>query len=71
MAVAALASLRPERIDGWIMTAALGLETLFPAWPVRLAVAIALLTFAADLLLSRWPDLLPVAGGARSGVAAR
>jgi cation:H+ antiporter len=59
--VAALASLRPERIDGWIMTAAFGLETLFPGWPVRLAVAIGLLAFAADLLLSRRRHLLSIA----------
>jgi cation:H+ antiporter len=67
LAVGALAPLRPERIDGWIMTAALGLEAIFPAWPARLAVAIALLTFAADLLLSRRQDLLPMAGRAVRG----
>jgi cation:H+ antiporter len=60
MSVAALASLRLERIDGWIMTAAFGLETLFPALPVRLVVAIALLMFATDILLSRRRHLLPI-----------
>jgi cation:H+ antiporter len=56
MAVAALASLQPEPVDGWIMTAAFVLQSLFTSWQVRLVVALALLTFAADILLSqrRW-----------------
>jgi cation:H+ antiporter len=53
MAVAALASLKPEPVDGWIMTAAFGLQALFTSWQVRLFVALALLTFAADILLSQ------------------
>ncbi len=53
MAVAALASLKPEPADGWIMTAAFGLQSLFTSWQVRLFVALALLIFAADILLSQ------------------
>jgi hypothetical protein len=43
------------------MTAAFGLETLFPNWQLRLAVAITLLTFAADILVSRRRHLLSIA----------
>jgi hypothetical protein len=53
VAVAALAALKPEPVDGWIMTAAFGLQSLFTSRPARLFVAPALLTFAADILLSQ------------------
>jgi cation:H+ antiporter len=53
MAVAALASLKPKPVDGWIMTAAFGLQPIFTSWLARLFVALALLTFAADILLSQ------------------
>src|ERR1700704_3797863 len=53
VAVVALAALKPEPDDGWIMTAAFGLQSLFTSWPARLFVALALLTFAADILLSQ------------------
>ena len=52
MAVAALASLKPKPVDGWIMTAAFGLQELFTSLQARLFVALALLIFAADVLLS-------------------
>jgi cation:H+ antiporter len=52
MAVGALASLKPEPVDGWIITAAFGLQSVFTSWQARLFVALALLTFAADILLS-------------------
>jgi len=61
MAVAALASLEPDRTDGWIMAAAFGIQTLFPNWPVRLFAALALLVFALDVLLSRRRSLRPIA----------
>jgi cation:H+ antiporter len=56
--VAALASAEPERTDGWIVATAFGIQALFPARPVRLFVALALLTFAVDILLSK-RQLLP------------
>ena len=61
MAVAALARLAPERIDGWILTGALALETIFPAWQARLAIGLILLAFATDLLLARRRQLLQMA----------
>jgi hypothetical protein len=51
--VVALAALKPEPVDGWIMTAAFGLQSLFTSWLARLFVALALLTFAADIPLSQ------------------
>jgi cation:H+ antiporter len=50
--VAALASPEPERADGWIVATAFGIQALFPESPVRLFVALALLTFAADIFHS-------------------
>jgi hypothetical protein len=51
--VAALASAEPERADGWIVATAFGIQALFPEWPVRLFVALALITFAVDIFLSK------------------
>ncbi len=65
MAVAALSSLKPERIDGWIVAAAFGLQALFPSWPVRLFLALALLLFAVDVFLSRRRFLRPIAAALR------
>jgi cation:H+ antiporter len=56
--VAALASPEPERAEGWIVAAAFGIQTLFPAPAVRLFVALALLTFAIDIIFSQ-RQLLP------------
>jgi cation:H+ antiporter len=61
MAVAALASLKPKRLDGWIVAAAFVLQTLFPGWPVRLFVALALLVLALDVLASEREFLRPIA----------
>ncbi len=60
MAVAALASLNPEPIDGWIMTAAFGLQAVFTNPQVRLFVAVALLIFAADVLISQRRFMRPI-----------
>jgi cation:H+ antiporter len=56
--VAALASAQPERTDGWVIAIAFGIQALFPEWPVRLFLALALLIFAVDILLSQ-RQLLP------------
>src|SRR6266545_2222450 len=71
MAVAALASLEPERIDGWIVAAAFGIQTLFPSWPVRLFVALALLVFAVDVLLSQRRFLPPIVAALPLGARQR
>jgi cation:H+ antiporter len=61
LSVAALATLRAEPIDGWILMAAFGAETIIPAWQCRLAVALILLVFAADLFVSRRRYLIAMA----------
>ena len=50
--VSALASTEPKRADGWIVATAFAIQVLFPEWPVRLFVALALLIFAVDIFLS-------------------
>ena len=61
MAVAALASLRPEEIDGWIVAAAFAVQTLLPSLEMPLFVALALLVFALDIPVSQRQALRPIA----------
>jgi len=65
MAVATMASLKPERVDGGIVAAAFGIQAVFPSWPVRLFVAWALLVFAINVLLSKRQFLRPIAATLR------
>jgi cation:H+ antiporter len=61
VAVAALARMEPDRVDGWIMLGAMSLETIFPDWQARLAIALILLVFATDLLVFRRRELVQIA----------
>ena len=58
--VAALASRRPERIDGWLMLGAFVVELVYPTPFVRIAVAFVLFVFAINLLSTRRHDIRPL-----------
>jgi cation:H+ antiporter len=52
-AVAALATLRPERIDAALMTGLVGLQLIYPTAFIQAASAFVFLVFAVDLLIAR------------------
>jgi cation:H+ antiporter len=58
--VAALASLRPERVDAWLMLGLFVVEFSYPSPFVRIAVAFILLVFAINLLWARRHDVRPL-----------
>lgn len=58
--VAALASRRPERVDGWLMLGAFVIELVYPTTIIRIAVAFMVLVFALSLLSSRRRDIRPL-----------
>jgi cation:H+ antiporter len=66
MAVAALSSLAPERIDAWIVLTLFGIQFAFPSPVIRLGVAIILAMFALDVLASRRPALRAILAALRS-----
>lgn len=66
MAVAALAPLRPERIDSWIVLTIFGIQFAFPTPGVRLAVTAVLATFALDILVANRRSVRPVFAALRS-----
>lgn len=66
MAVAALAPLRPERIDSWIVLTLFGIQFAFPAPGVRIAVAVVLATFALDILVANHRSVWRVFAALRS-----
>jgi cation:H+ antiporter len=48
--VAALSTRKPHRVDGWVVVGAFGVQAVFTSWPVHLFLALALLTYAIDVL---------------------
>jgi cation:H+ antiporter len=59
-AVAALASLRPERVDAAIVVGVMALQLIYPTSFVRIAAAFVLLVFAIDLLFDRRRAMRPL-----------
>jgi cation:H+ antiporter len=58
--VAALATLRPERVDAWLVIAILTVQFVFPFTAVRLAAAFVLLVYGVDLLVSHRRAVRPL-----------
>jgi cation:H+ antiporter len=50
VAVAALGTRKPHRVDGWIVLGAFGGQAVFTSWPAHLFLALALLIYATDVL---------------------
>jgi cation:H+ antiporter len=71
MAVAALSSLAPERIDAWIVLTLFGIQFALPSTAVRIAVAVVLTMFALDLFASRRHTVRPMLVALRSPPPAR
>lgn len=59
-AVAALASLKPERVDAAIVVGVMALQLIYPTSFVRIAAAFVLLVFAIDLLFDRRRAVRPL-----------
>jgi cation:H+ antiporter len=59
-AVAALASLKPERVDAAIVVGVMALQFIYPTSFVRIAGAFVLLVFAIDLLFDRRRAVRPL-----------
>ena len=59
-AVAALALLKPERVDAAIVVGAMALQLIYPTAFVRMAAAFVLLVFAVDLLFDRRRAVRPL-----------
>jgi cation:H+ antiporter len=59
-AVAALASLKPERVDAAIVVGVMALQLIYPTAFVRMAAAFVLLVFAVDLLFDRRRAVRPL-----------
>jgi cation:H+ antiporter len=66
MAVAALASLTPKRIDAWIVLTLFGVQFAFPSTMVRIGVTIVLAMFALDVLASRRRCIGPMLAAVRA-----
>jgi cation:H+ antiporter len=66
MAVVALAPLRPERIDSWIVLTLFGIQFAFPTPGVRIAIAVVMATFALDVGLANHRSVWRVFGALRS-----
>ena len=66
MAVAALASLTPERVDAWIILTLFGIQFAFPSTTVRIGVTIVLAMFALDVLASRHRAIRPMLAAVRA-----
>src|SRR4051812_1300613 len=66
MAVAALSSLSPERIDAWIVLTLFGIQFAFPSTTVRIGVTVVLAMFALDILASRRRDIGPMLAAVRA-----
>jgi hypothetical protein len=58
--VAALATLRPERVDAILVAVVLVIQLIYPTPFTRFAAGFVLLTFAIDLLVSRRRRLGPM-----------
>jgi cation:H+ antiporter len=66
MAVAALASLTPERIDAWIVLILFAVQFAFPSTTVRIGVTVVLAMFALDVLASRRRAIGPMLAAVRA-----
>jgi hypothetical protein len=51
--VAALATLRPERVDAYLMLSVFVVQLIYPSPFIRFAATFVLLVFAIDLLIAR------------------
>ena len=58
--VAALATLRPERVDAFLIVGVFLVQIIYPAPFVRFAAAFVLLVFAIDLLCARRRHIRPL-----------
>jgi cation:H+ antiporter len=66
LAVAALSSLRPLRIDAWIVLTVYVIQFAFPAPELRIAAAIVLAMFALDVMVANRRALPPMFAALRS-----
>jgi hypothetical protein len=66
MAIAALASLEPQRIDSGIVLALFAIQFAFPSTGVRLVVAVVLAMFALDILVANHRSVRPMFAALRS-----
>jgi cation:H+ antiporter len=66
MAVAALASLTPERVDAWIVLTLFAVQFAFPSTTVRIGVTVVLAMFALDVLASRRRAIGPMLAAVRA-----
>jgi cation:H+ antiporter len=66
MAVAALASLRPKRIDSAIVLTLFAIQFAFPSTGVRVVVAVVLAMFALDILVANRRSVRPLFASLRS-----
>jgi cation:H+ antiporter len=66
MAVAALSSLAPKRIDSWIMLVLYFIQFAFPTTAVRLAVAVVFALFTVDILVANRRAVRPLFTALRS-----
>jgi cation:H+ antiporter len=60
MAVAALSSLRPTRLDGWIVLTLYVIQFAFPATEVRLVAAVVMALFAFDVMVANRRAVVPI-----------
>jgi cation:H+ antiporter len=66
MAVAALSSLKPLRIDSWIVVTVWVIQFAFPAPAVRIAAAVVLAMFTVDIMIANRRSLRPMFAALRS-----
>jgi cation:H+ antiporter len=66
MAIAALASLEPQRIDSGIVLTLFAIQFAFPSTGVRLVVAVVLAMFALDILVANHRSVRPMFAALRS-----
>jgi cation:H+ antiporter len=66
MAVTALSTLAPRRVDSWIMLILYGIQFAFPVTGVRIAVAIVLGMFTLDILVANRRAVPPLVAAFRA-----
>jgi len=66
MAVTALSTLAPKRVDSWIMLILYGIQFAFPVTGVRIAVAIVLGMFTLDILVANRRAVPPLVAAFRA-----
>jgi cation:H+ antiporter len=60
MAVAALSTLKPARIDAWIVLTLFGVQFAFPVDAVRIAVTVVMAMFALDIFIANHRAVRPL-----------